>query len=578
MGAFFLYKKNNAISINDVEKKYKLSLDIFNKKKLKLNKKIDTDDFSLFIYQKYSFNVENYYIQDKSNFIVSTGTFFYKNKFGLESLKKIFSDFDNKKNIFNDINGNYCIIIYKKNNLFIFNDYLGLYRVYINKSKNIFSSSFLSLIHSNEKNNVSKQELYEYICYGAFYGDKTIFKEVNLLSSKHIYTIIPKFDKYQKKYFSNNNFSSDNLEKIFKSAYDSNLEYFKMIKNTFNSKVTSALSGGFDSRLMLAISKRVGVKLQLYVYGSNNSKDVEIAKNIVKNENLSIDHVDRNKYLKINKSDYSSMLENNYYHLDGLGVTGIFDNGSDIHTRIRRTKKAFLHINGGGGEIYRNFWELSDKKISIKNFLKSKYDNSDYLIFTNEFNKKSFYLNFEEKIKKILSTNKNILTRKEIEKLYPYLRLKYWMGINNSINNQFSYSLTPFSEPNMFYNSFNIPIRLKNLGRFQAKLIRKMDIDVSKYLSDYGFNFFSKKINLKYKIKDYLRVHCPIFLRGFIRRRKKNNSEMPYFLKEEYIKNIFPLDKLLINQYIDINKIKNPEILSRALTLEFIFQKIKENN
>ena len=45
MGAFFLYKKNNAISINDVEKKYKLSLDIFNKKKLKLNKKIDTDDF-----------------------------------------------------------------------------------------------------------------------------------------------------------------------------------------------------------------------------------------------------------------------------------------------------------------------------------------------------------------------------------------------------------------------------------------------------------------------------------------------------------------------------------------------------
>ena len=63
MGAFFFYKKNNAISINDVEKKYKLSLDIFNKKNLKLNKKIDTDDFSLFIYQKYSFNVENYYIQ-----------------------------------------------------------------------------------------------------------------------------------------------------------------------------------------------------------------------------------------------------------------------------------------------------------------------------------------------------------------------------------------------------------------------------------------------------------------------------------------------------------------------------------
>ena len=474
MGAFFLYKKNTTISLDEVEKKCKLSLDVFNKKKLKLSKKIDNDNFSLFIYHKYSFNVKNYYIEDDNNFIVSTGTFFYENKTGLKSLKRIFLDFNTKKNIIHKMNGNYGIIICKKNNLFIFNDYLGLYRVYVNKSKNIFSSSFLSVIYSVEEKNVSRQELYEYIFYGTFYGDKTLFKEIDLLPSEYIFSIFPLFKRYKQKIFLDKIVHSNDLEKIFKSSYNANIQYFKMIKNEFNNKVTSALSGGFDSRLMLAISKRVGIELQLYVYGSDTSKDVKIAKNVVKNENLSIDHVNRDKYSKINKIDYHDIVENNYYYLDCLCVTGIFDNGSDIDTRIRRTKKSLLHLNGGGGEIYRNFWELSDKKFSIKKFIKSKYDILDYSICTAEFNKTSFYLNFEEKIKKILSTSENVLNRIQIEKLYPLLRLKYWMGINNSINNQFSYSLTPFAEPNMFYTSLYIPLKFKNLGIFNANYVLHM--------------------------------------------------------------------------------------------------------
>jgi asparagine synthase (glutamine-hydrolysing) len=567
MGAFFLCKKNNETSISKIERDYKQSLDVFKRKGLRLNVKIEKGSFCLFLYHKYSFDVENYYGFENGDFIASTGTYFYNGTTGINSLKNVFLDFKEGKNIINKLNGNYCFIIFYKNVLNIFNDYLGLYRVYRDVPNNVFSNSFISLSKALEDKTISEQEIYEYIFHGAFYGDDTFYKEVKLLSSKYIWEIIPSIKKIQKEHFSKNSMHFHDFHEMLNLISNTQIGYFKMIKCAWKDKVTSALSGGFDTRLMLAISKKVGLNPKLYVYGSDKSSDVKIAKNVTSQENLTLDHIDRGKYPQMDSFEYLEILKKNYYYLDGLGITGIFDNGSDIDTRVKRSKSSLLHINGGGGEIYRNFWELRDKKYTIRNFLKSKYDFFDYSLCTEKFNKEKYFSNFERKIKIILSIDKNKLTRKQIESLYPFLRLKYWMGMNNSINNQFSFSLTPFVEPEMFYPSFNIPLKFKNSGVFQAALIREMDTDISKYQSDYGFNFYDK-IGLKYKIKDYARVNTPIFLRRIIRKRKRSNTRMPYFLNQDYLLDIVRFSQLSINKYINVEKINNPEVLSRVLTLE----------
>lgn len=578
MGAFFLYKKESLKSLDEVKKEFKPSLEVFDKKQLKLSKVIDNDDLSLFIYHKHSSEVENYLIDDENNFIVSTGTCFYKKESGSNALKNLLSDFDGTNDLFDDLYGNYCTIIYKNKQLFIFNDYLGLYRVYVNKSQNTFSSSFVSLAKSNEEKSVSKQELYEYIFYGAFYADKTVFEEIDLISSKYIFHFDKEFKIFKEKKVSHKKNNATNPEELFNIAYDSNLEYFKMLKDQFGDSITSALSGGFDTRTMLAISKRVGINLKLYVYGGDSSTDVKIAKHISGKEGFDLNHENRSLYQKVEKSNYPQTLDKNFYLLDGFGISGIFDNGSDVDTRIKRVKNTRLHINGGGGEVYRNFWELPNRRISIRNFLGSKYKNGYSSISTKEFNKKAFYKAFEEKIKKILSVNRNTLKRVEVEKLYPFMRLKYWMGINNSINNQFSYSVTPFAEPEMFYTSLRLPLRSKNLGRFQAGLISKMDVNISKYMSDHGFNFNEKKIKWKLRLKEFLRVNSPSFVRRFVRRRKKGSGVMPYYLNEEYLTEIFGSKKLQISDYVDLNKVNDQVILSRALTLEYLFTKVENLN
>ncbi len=572
MGGFLLIRKDAKTHQSNVEKKYSKSIDIFKKKGLDLSAKIDTNKFVIYLYHKYCVKTENIYVFPNNDFIISVGTCIYNKKIGIDSIKELFEDFSEGKNINIGLNGNYTIIIFRNDKLYILNDYLGLYRIYTNKTKTVLSNSFLAVSRAITKKNISSQEIYEYIFQGAFYGDKTIYKEIKLLSSQYLWQISPELTKTEKDFDFNFNQTSSNLNDLVTKTSKSHLDYFNMLKNTFGNKITSALSGGYDSRLMLALMKNVDILPKLYVYGENNSNDVKVAKTITEGENLLLDHVNRSEYDRIEIQSFRSILENNFYCFDGLGIKGVFDNGSDINTRIKRYEDMLLQLNGGGGEIYRNFWNLPNKRYSIRNFLKSKYEPLDLIkICTEHFNKNQYYSNFENKIKIILSTDKDSLSRKQIEMLYPFLRLKYWMGMNNSINNQFGYAITPYVEPEFVYKSFNIPLKYKNLGLFQSLLIRNTDEGLSKYYSDYGFTFYDK-INRKRKIKGFIKRNIPISLRPLIRRKlSKNKNEIkPYYLQDEYLNEIFNLDNLEIYKYINVKQIKDPEVLSRALSIELL--------
>ena len=53
--------------------------------------------------------------------------------------------------------------------------------------------------------------------------------------------------------------------------------YFAAVAKIFGNRVTSALSGGYDSRLILAMLRRHGVAPHLFVYGNAGDQDVRLA-------------------------------------------------------------------------------------------------------------------------------------------------------------------------------------------------------------------------------------------------------------------------------------------------------------
>lgn len=566
MGAFFLYNKNKRdyFQLDSYEK-------VFKHKGLKLNNRVETDNFVFSIYHKKYFKNENFASFGENDFAAVTGTMIYKGKSGEQSLRDVFHDFYEGENIEISLRGNFCLFIYKDNCLWMMQDALGYYPVYCDEQMNIASSSFLAIAKSLKQKNISTHELYEYILSGQYVSSQTFLKEILFTDHKFIWKISPELSKIERKDISFVENRPDSL--LFEESIDLLSSVFSSIGSAFGDEITSALSGGFDTRLVLAIFRNIGILPHLYVYGKEGSPDVNIAKSIANGENLDLEHIDKRSLLvKRTPEEYMNLLESQFYSYDGSGSLGIFDDGTDMITReqrIKKNNKHLLHINGAGGEIYREIWNIGNRNVMLEDFLKIRFERKDFDLCGSMFDKKKYMSVLKEKIKLIYGIQRDYITRSELEWMFPYLRNRLAV-INASVNNQLSYSILPYMERDLVLQSYSIPFRLKNHGKFQSSLVKHFDSDLSRYPSQYGYNFHEGS-RLKNKIKDHLLQCVPLSVRPMFRKVNKNYSP-PYYLKKNYTDLIFKGRKMILDEYINYEKIMDKNIISRALTAEIVLR------
>jgi hypothetical protein len=589
MGAFILIKKSNGVGIEEIEKQYHDSLDVFNKMGLRLNQKIVNDELVIYVFHKYNFTVDNFVRFDNSQFIISTGTLIYNRKIARDALEELFHDFSEDGKFLANTLGHYCLIIFKKGKLYLFNDYPGLYHVFSNKNKSIISNSFLAVLKTLNEKNVSTQGLFEYVIHGACFGDATLVNEIGMLDSKKIWQLSPNVSAIPRPLYIKRLDRTSSFNGMVEEIATDLVDYFSIIKANFSNSICSALSGGVHTRLMLGLMRKVGIKPNyLYVYGDEkntagrDANIIQIVKAIAEGEGLSIEHLNRDKFPRFTEDEYEKLLEKRYYLGDGLGhEIGLFDNGADLYYRLSRTEKGRLQINGGGGEVFRNYWKLPDKSYHIRSFFKVRYDRMDYSIFTDCFDYDSHFSALQDKIKISLGIDKDRINRSQIELLQPEFDNKYWMGSNNSINNLLSYSLTPFGDTPFQYRGCDIPLKCKNFYTFESALMKFIDPDLARYPTSHGIDLFNNRFKLSAKIRYLVTLNTPLWLKAYIRkhfwyqkselfRLHGNKSDLPFFLNKKYLDRIFRANSFCMSQYVHIDKITNPEVLSRVLTAELV--------
>ena len=77
---------------------------------------------------------------------------------------------------------------------------------------------------------------------------------------------------------------------------------FDSIVGSAGDRIDTAISGGYDSRLILALLRARGVRPRLHVYGSDADSDVRIARQICAGEGLTLEHIDKSR-LKLPAAD-----------------------------------------------------------------------------------------------------------------------------------------------------------------------------------------------------------------------------------------------------------------------------------
>ena len=471
MGGFIVLPKDAGEPIEQVESRYAKSLAVFQKKNLELDCRWVRDDFVAYRYKKMFPGQESSVEFANGDFVFSTGTFIYDNHTGSPALKLFFDDFVAGRPMEHKAAGNFTVVVFANGELSLISDYCGYHPVFLDEELGAVSSSFMALARAGSHRRLNPHAMYEFLLHGFFVGAETLLSGIRQLDSRNVWRIRPNIAGTTRTPAYDPLPTAPSIPELVETISAKLGAYFSMLARLFPGDIGLALSGGYDSRHMTALLTSAGVTPYLYVYGGATSSDVRVALNIAKGEGLDIEHTDKSTMPKVGIEAFAANIERDLYFFDGIKPLGVINDGTDLTMRLSRAGKARLQLNGAGGEIYREIWNLADRSINLESFLRLRYDRASYKFLRQPFDSRAYFSVFSEKVRNILGIERASITRKEAEMLFPFLRNRFASN-NNLANSQISDTLLPFMETQFVFPSFDIPIRYKYCGNLHAALIR----------------------------------------------------------------------------------------------------------
>ncbi|MBL4720419.1 MAG: hypothetical protein JKY20_04720 [Alphaproteobacteria bacterium] len=542
-------------------------------------KDISHDNYRLLLYGKLNQSPVNFQAFENGDFITHTGTFLYKGDIGTSALSNYYNAFDPNRVSWDDTNGHFGLILSKANTLHLTNDAIDAYAVYRNQDGTVYSNSFLAVLECVDKPRIDTQGCYEYAWSESVFGGKTFVKNIERVPPNTLISISRKIEEIPQPAPIHVSSTTDDIS--FEDAVTEHSQrlqaLFSKYATNFKGRLRTALSGGYDSRLILGHLLDAGVTPDLFVFGRDDDPDVRVALTIAKGENIPIEHIDKGGTPPPPPEEFAETVERNFIAFDGWKFSGIFDHGADLSDRLFRSQSNTVMMNGSVGEIYRNFYYLPDKTHTDRDIAQAFYARYSPAACTSKFLVRDFEDGLMEAMRSSLQVASGEFSRSQVEALYPLFRGRYWSSRDISINQRFGWMLFPFLEPDIVQDTPNIPLRYKNSGRFEAALIHKIHPRLAAYPSVYGHGFHEPP-SLGHRFSDLTSSHRPMWLRKNMYRLKTRHPEpRPIYLTDAYLKNIFDVKFPIMKDYFHINKIFSSEVFNRISTMEYIFQKYNIN-
>src|SRR6185437_2122930 len=265
--------------------------------------------------------VANGIFQSASGIACCVGPLWYRGRFGLEALPLLLEEVAERGCVDEvALHGNFALYLRAGDHHWLLNDALGFVRIYASADGCFYSTSWLAACAYLGRFELDNASAVEYVLLGAAHSDQAV------------------------------------------EVADAHLRRgFEEIATAFPGAVNAALSGGFDSRLIVAGLLASDAMPRLFVYGPPRSADISIAKAVAAAVNLTINVIDKTAMDGASPpSDVDSMIRSGLF-FDGLPNDGLHDTGADQRTRLQQNAAGCIALNGGGGEVFRNFFHLPNR-------------------------------------------------------------------------------------------------------------------------------------------------------------------------------------------------------------------------
>jgi hypothetical protein len=470
-----------------------------------------------------------------------------------------------------EVMGHYAAVLKKDGRTEIKLDGFGGYHLFYNLEARIVSSSFYAICSVLPSLTLSQQSACEYVFNGVVSGNETLFGEVKLAPIQARIVVGPHALEILRPTLPvTRTFTAARNDASLRESIALLDRYFGAIARSFGDRVRCALSGGYDSRLILAYLRRHGMKPSVYVYGSARERDVLVAQEIARGEGFPLDVIDKDDRPIIPPMEFIETAHSNFLAADGYDYAGIFHNGAETEESARRVLGDTIAINGGGGEIFRNFFYLLDRGYTIREILWSFYSRFDPATCTAVFDSESYYCALERKVMDLLGTDERWLPRPTVEWLYHSFRCRAWDGKVDSIASRYGFTAMPYLERSITQHASALPLHWKNHGGYEAELIRRIDSRLAGYRSIYGHDF-SRSPPPSRRLSDYWTYLRPPWLRRYTYRLRhfRRSGDWPGYLALPYREAVLPGGAVILRRLLQIEHVVDHAQYARILSLEY---------
>ena len=527
MGAIFLYNKSKDVNA-------KKALKHFEEAGFSEPEVFDIGIWRIYAYSKMCGHYHNI-IGDKKTFLISIGTPVYKSMGYSEGLYELLKDYKANAICVEKLVGQYNIFFCHNGKIEILFDPMRSKHLFIDNELSVISSHMLAICQSLSGNlYIRKESVYEKLLSGFIMTPNTIFENIlqfnsgiqdNVISSNLGISFIT---------LSNNINPSlsgiGNREECIQDQAEALLQYFECLKKQCDYGIDAGLSGGYDSRLILACMNQSFKKhMHLHTHSTENvhKSDLKIAKEMAGYVNVDFNVVPTKKIEHCEQA--SRVIRNSVLYFDGRSSYSIGGCGEVYTAKYRKesTENTPFTLTGIGGELYRNVFCVTGKKLHLNHLIKEK-------VFSSNFSRavpRSIYKSISEDVLKRIATRLGINPYKLQS---PIIAHRYYCeimmpdGQGNALDayNQVSCCIAPFIEKKIILKGYETIKYHGSGGDFEGDLIGIIDPGLAAIESSYGYPL--NKRTKRAKIKESVRMYVPSsiwsFLSSLLYSRKKEKT------------------------------------------------------
>lgn len=521
-------------------------------------------------------------LHDDAGSACSVGALWYRGAFGNEALRRLLNDnVEGWQVDESQLRGNFVAFVETAGGRWVFSDSLGFVRIHRSADSAFYCTSWLAARAWAGTAEIDEAATLEYVLVGASHSNATPARNVARvalgngvdLQTQCEFTRFPDglVSPAVKKFVS--------FDEALSSIDAQLRRAFAEITGSFRGRTSAALSGGFDSRLIVAALLAEGERPNLFVYGADDFPDVVIARAIARAESIDLRVVDKVARSATLPECSVADLVSNALFFDGLPTDGIDDRGIDRATRLEQHVGRRIALNGGGGEIFRNFFYLPDRPYRPLDVVRTFYRVFD----RGALRTPKMLMAFERRLAQSIARNVGLpddesvlhatMTRTQVELVYPFFRCHHWTGLNNGIAVRCGYFLTPLIDLQLVRLAAMLPLAWKYAGAFESALITARHPGIAGHPSGYGF-CFADGPDFRARRSEWLVRLRPPALRPAIGafRRRIHNDRVPANLVRHWraaLPGEWRLDPLL-----DLERLPNDGAFERALSVEVVSREL----